>query len=128
MLSSGNSSHIYILSGVCALLLLVGIINFVNIYLIFMMMRSKEYGIKKVFGLSRGTLFLQIWTENFLIACLALPPSFRNCRDARRTIYRTGLILPAGGRGGIRRAGLAPAGNGGHRSRAARVLLAKLSA
>lgn len=72
MLSSGNSSHIYILSGVCALLLLVGIINFVNIYLIFMMMRSKEYGIKKVFGLSRGTLFLQIWTENFLIACLAL--------------------------------------------------------
>ena len=46
--------------------------QFVNIYLIFMMMRSKEYGIKKVFGLSRGTLFLQIWTENFLIACLAL--------------------------------------------------------
>jgi len=72
MLFSGNSSHIYILSGVCVLLLLVGIINFVNIYLIFMMMRSKEYGIKKVFGLGRGTLFLQIWTENSLIACLAL--------------------------------------------------------
>ena len=72
MFSSGNSSHIYILSGVCVLLLLVGILNFVNIYLIFLMMRGKEYGIRKVFGLGKSKLFLQIWMENFLIVCFAM--------------------------------------------------------
>mgnify|MGYP003414091154 CR=1 FL=1 len=43
-----NMTYIYLLSGVVLLLLLVGILNFVNIYMVLMMTRSKEYGIKKV--------------------------------------------------------------------------------
>mgnify|MGYP000397981345 FL=1 len=70
--SFGNYSHILILSGLCLLLLLMGIMNFINIYLIFMLMRSREYGIKKVFGSNRTTLFLQIWIENFLLVSFAL--------------------------------------------------------
>lgn len=72
MLSSGNFSHMLILSGVCLLLLLMGVINFTNIYLIFTLMRGKEYGIKKVFGLNKRTLFLQIWIENFMMVAFAL--------------------------------------------------------
>ena len=53
----GNRTHLYILSGVTILLLLVGILNFINIYMVFMMKRSKEYGVKKVFGLQRLPCF-----------------------------------------------------------------------
>ena len=72
ILQSGNRTHIYILSLVVILLLLVGTLNFVNLYMVFMMKRSKEYGIKKVFGLQRMPLFLQIWAENFFLAIAAL--------------------------------------------------------
>lgn len=67
-----SRSHILILIGVCLLLLLAGILNFVNIYLVFMLKRSKEYGVKKVFGVQGRTLFLQLWTENTLMISIAL--------------------------------------------------------
>lgn len=64
--------HLWILSCVCMLLLLAGVLNFVNIYLVFMLKRSREYGIKKVFGIRGRTLFLQLWTENVLMVSIAL--------------------------------------------------------
>ena len=67
-----NMTYIYLLSGVALLLFLVGILNFVNIYMVLMMTRSKEYGIKKVFGLQGFQLFVQIWLENFLLVIPAL--------------------------------------------------------
>ncbi len=67
-----NMTYIYLLSGVVLLLLLVGILNFVNIYMVLMMTRSKEYGIKKVFGLQSLPLFIQIWMENLLLIIPAL--------------------------------------------------------
>jgi len=67
-----SRSHILILIGVCLLLLLAGILNFVNIYLVFMLKRSKEYGVKKVFGVQGRTLFLQLWSENVLMIATAL--------------------------------------------------------
>ena len=67
-----SHSHILILTGVCMLLLLAGILNFVNIYLVFMLKRSKEYGIKKVFGVQGRALFLQLWLENVLMISIAL--------------------------------------------------------
>ena len=67
-----NMTYIYLLSGVALLLLLVGILNFVNIYMILMMTRSKEFGIKKVLGLQGFPLFMQIWLENLLLVIPAL--------------------------------------------------------
>lgn len=73
MLSYGNRSHLYILYGVCLLLLLTGIINFVNLYLIGTQRRGKEYGLKKVFGIKGRGLFLQILAENgMLVGCALL--------------------------------------------------------
>ena len=67
-----NMTYIYLLSGVALLLLLVGILNFVNIYMILMMTRSKEFGIKKVLGLQGFPLFVQIWLENLTLIVPAL--------------------------------------------------------
>ena len=72
MRSQGNLRYLHLLTGVAVLLLLVGMLNFVNIYMVLLMKRSKEYGIKKVFGLHRLPLFLQIYAENFLLCAGAL--------------------------------------------------------
>jgi hypothetical protein len=40
--------------------------------MVYMMKRNKEYGIKKVFGLQKWPLFVQIWTENVILAFWAL--------------------------------------------------------
>ena len=72
MFPTGQKSHLYILSGVCLLLFLTGLLNFINLYLVAMLRRGKEYGLKKVYGVSRSTLFLQIWLENFLLSTSAL--------------------------------------------------------
>ena len=72
MFLSGQKSHLYILAGVCLLLFLTGLLNFINIYLVAMLRRGKEYGLKKVYGAGKSTLFLQIWLENFLLILSAL--------------------------------------------------------
>ena len=72
MFPSGQKSHLYILAGVCLLLFLTGLLNFINIYLVAMLRRGKEYGLKKVYGAGKSTLFLQIWLENFLLILSAL--------------------------------------------------------
>ena len=72
MRSQGNLRYLHLLAGVAVLLLLVGMLNFVNLYMVLMMKRSKEYAIKKVFGLHRLPLFAQIYTENFLLCAGAL--------------------------------------------------------
>lgn len=68
----GQKSHLYILAGVCLLIFLTGVLNFVNLYLISMLRRGKEYGLKKVYGAKGHTIFLQIWTENVLLLFAAL--------------------------------------------------------
>ena len=71
-LNFGSSDYLNILGIVAVLLLFVGILNFVNLYMVYMMKRNKEYGIKKVFGLQKWPLFVQIWTENVILAFWAL--------------------------------------------------------
>ena len=68
----GSSDYLNILFIVAILLLFVGVLNFVNLYMVYMMKRNKEYGIKKVFGLQKFPLFIQIWTENVILAFWAL--------------------------------------------------------
>lgn len=72
MFLSGNRSHLIILSGVCLLLLLTGILNFINLYLVALLRCGKEYGLKKVFGVCGRTLFANIWIENTLLVLSAL--------------------------------------------------------
>ncbi|MBE6283594.1 MAG: FtsX-like permease family protein [Mediterranea massiliensis] len=68
----GQKSHLYILIGVCLLIFLTGVLNFVNLYLVAMLRRGKEYGLKKVYGASAWHIFRQIWLENALLLFAAL--------------------------------------------------------
>ena len=72
MFFTGSYPHLLIIMGVCLLILLTGIINFINIYLVAMLRRGKEYGLKKVFGARGKELFFNIWTENTLLVSVAM--------------------------------------------------------
>lgn len=68
----GNKSYIQVLMAVAFLVGIIGLLNFINIYTVIMSKRSKEFGIKKVFGAGRSEIFLQIYAENILLASFAL--------------------------------------------------------
>ena len=72
ILHRGNLGYVRLLCGVVALLFLVGVLNFVNLYMVMLMKRSREYGVKKVFGLQGFHLFSQIYAENLLLGASAL--------------------------------------------------------
>lgn len=72
MFFTGSYPHLLIMTGVCLMILLTGIINFINIYLVAMLRRGKEYGLKKVFGARGKELFFNIWTENTLLVSVAM--------------------------------------------------------
>lgn len=68
----GNPGYISVLTAVAFLMGLIGLLNFVNIYTVIMSRRSREFGIKKVFGAGKAAIFVQIYVENMLLAGLAL--------------------------------------------------------
>ena len=68
----GVRGYLYMISGICLVLLLTGFLNFLNLYLVSSLKRGREYGVKRIFGISRGGLFLQMWLENLLLVGAAL--------------------------------------------------------
>ena len=54
MFPKGDPSGIYILIFVAVLLFSIGVLNYLNLYMVIMQKRGIEFGIKKVFGASRG--------------------------------------------------------------------------
>ena len=68
----GDYTHVIILSVVAALLLIVGIFNFVNIYTVLMLKRAREFGMKKVFGANSHQVAIQLYLENLFMTGIAL--------------------------------------------------------
>ena len=68
----GVRGYLYMISGICLVLLFTGFLNFLNLYLVSSLKRGREYGVKRIFGISRGGLFLQMWLENLLLVGAAL--------------------------------------------------------
>lgn len=68
----GNLRNIRILEIVAALLILVGLFNFLNIYSIVMVTRGQAFAVRKTFGAKRGNVFCHIFTENLLVAITAV--------------------------------------------------------
>ncbi len=66
-----DSTYSYILSGLALLILIIACINFINIALARSMQRSKEIGIRKVSGSSRGQVILQFLSESFVVTVIA---------------------------------------------------------
>ena len=72
MFSYGVRSYLYVIGGICLLLFLTGMINFLNLYLVSSLKRGKEYGVKRIFGIHPQGLFGQMWLENLLLVGIAL--------------------------------------------------------
>jgi ABC-type antimicrobial peptide transport system permease subunit len=70
--SKGNWQHVRILLLVGLLILLVGVVNYVNIHTVAILRRNKELGVKKVFGAENSTIFGQLLVDNLLLIFLAL--------------------------------------------------------
>lgn len=71
MKESGNLLFSYFLSGVALFILLIACINFVNLSIARSIQRSKEVGIKKAIGSTRGQLMIQFLSESFMLNLFA---------------------------------------------------------
>ena len=72
MFPKGDKDGIYILIFVAILLFSIGVLNYLNLYMVIMQKRGLEFGVKKVFGASRWAFFKQLYTENFLLSAITL--------------------------------------------------------
>ncbi|MDR1170025.1 MAG: ABC transporter permease, partial [Prevotellaceae bacterium] len=73
----GNLTYIFILSGIGILLLLTGLVNYINIHSTVMTRRNRELGMKKVFGAEGYRIFIQLLIENLTVIGLSLIIAFR---------------------------------------------------
>jgi len=67
----GNWNYVYIYSLIAFLILLVGVMNFVNLSAALASTRTREVGLRKVVGARRRQLVRQFLGESFLITLLA---------------------------------------------------------
>jgi ABC-type antimicrobial peptide transport system permease subunit len=72
----GNLMYIFILSSIGILLLLTGLVNYINIHSVVMTRRNREFGMKKVFGAEGYHIFAQLLIENLTVIILSLILAF----------------------------------------------------
>jgi len=70
--SQGNYKNVKILIFVALLIFLVGLFNYINIYTLIQQKRSRELGLKKVFGSGLRHIIGQLFVENIILIGLAL--------------------------------------------------------
>lgn len=68
---SGNILFSYFLSGIALFILIIACINFINLAIARSIQRSKEVGVKKAIGSTRGQLISQFLSESFLLNAFA---------------------------------------------------------
>ena len=68
----GYYNHVTVLIAVGILILLAGLINYINNYTVVVLSRGRELGVKKVFGAGKQAVCLQLLTENLLMTGAAL--------------------------------------------------------
>ncbi|RIW12938.1 ABC transporter permease [Algoriphagus lacus] len=70
--AGGRINYVWIFSGVALFILLIACINFMNLTTARSLARSKEIGVKKSMGASKGGIFGQFMVESLLLVFLAL--------------------------------------------------------
>lgn len=89
----GNRSNMLVLSIVGLLVMLVGVLNFINIYTVVMMKRAREFGMKKVFGANTKQVILQLLGENTVMIGIALFIAWA-CIEASKGVLESWLGIP----------------------------------
>ena len=69
---SASAAHLWMLLFVAALLLGVGLFNFVNLFAVMRSHRRHELHVRRLFGASRWDIFCQLYAETFLVAVLTM--------------------------------------------------------
>ena len=69
---SASAAHLWMLLFVAALLLGVGLFNFVNLFAVMRSHRRHELHVRRLFGASRWDVFGQLYAETFLVAVLTM--------------------------------------------------------
>ena len=72
-LAEGNISYVYLFTSIALLVLLIAIINFIVLSTARSTARSREVGLRKVFGASRSELIRQIIIETVVFCFLSFP-------------------------------------------------------
>ena len=70
--TNSDISIVYIFSAVAILILIIACINFINLSTARSAKRSKEVGVRKVFGANKGMLFRQFIMESVIVVCIGL--------------------------------------------------------
>lgn len=70
--TTGNISNIYLFSAVAIFILVIACINYINLSTARSARRSREVGVRKVFGANKGMLFRQFITESIVFVGLGL--------------------------------------------------------
>lgn len=65
--NSGNKLQLYVFVGMCLMIFLAGVINFMNLYMVVMAKRGRFHTLRKVFGAGKKALFMHIYAENALL-------------------------------------------------------------
>lgn len=63
---------LYVLMGVALFILIIAAVNFINLSTAQSIQRTKEIGVRKVMGGTRGNIMLQFLTETFVLTLLAV--------------------------------------------------------
>lgn len=67
-----DSRSLKVLSIVAIFLLIVGVFNFINIYQVVAMKRSRELGVHKIYGADSSHIFIYIYLESLIMTIVAL--------------------------------------------------------
>ncbi len=68
---ANTKAEIYTVLGVGLLIILIASFNFININLANAFTRGKEIGVRKCLGAANKKLFIQLWSESFLVCLIA---------------------------------------------------------
>lgn len=71
-LTKAHLPTLYGLMGIAAFILLIAAVNFINLSTAQSLRRSKEIGVRKVLGSSRGKLVFQFLSETFVLTLIAM--------------------------------------------------------
>jgi putative ABC transport system permease protein len=70
--TNGNITNIYMFSAVAIFILVIACINYINLSTARSARRSREVGVRKVFGANKGMLFRQFITESVVVVGMGL--------------------------------------------------------
>ncbi|GAO41054.1 FtsX-like permease family protein [Flavihumibacter petaseus] len=69
-------TELAVVLGVGLMIILIACFNYININLAQAFIRAKEIGVRKCLGAGKSQLVRQLWTESFLVCCVAFVVSF----------------------------------------------------